>query len=590
MAPRPHLSWIGLPPWILMATALILLPILAYWTYTNLAREKQFTNQLLVEKSTALIRSFEAGTRTGMMGMMGMRSGNFRIQRLLTETAHQADISYILLTNSRGDILAHSDPERIGQSHGRTLDLDAIVASEQVQWHRIERPGTADIFEVYRRFIPVHGPRGRMHQSMMRSRHSRRQLFGAETHPLGEGQIIFVGLNTKSIDAALKSDTRHSVIMGLILILITFAGIFTLFLVQAYKNTRVNLSRVKAFSDNVVEKMPIGLITADPENRIASYNQAAASILTPWISAEAIGKRFHDVFPAQLGNFLSINDTDKKVLQQEIELPSPSGQKLAMDISVSYLADDEGTPLGRIILCRDLSEIQELKAEIERNRRLASLGKLATGIAHEIRNPLSSIRGFATFFKETHQGRADLENTADIMIQEVDRLNRVISQLLEFARPLEIQKKKISTTNLLQHSLRMVKREARSKGIRTETNFAANLPHIAVDQDRINQVLLNLYLNSIEAMPQGGQLTVRTEDDDDPSKMRITIVDTGSGITPEDMVHVFDPYFSTKQSGTGLGLAISHKIVEAHQGEIKLSSEPGRGTTATIILPKQGEE
>ncbi len=175
------------------------------------------------------------------------------------------------------------------------------------------------------------------------------------------------------------------------------------------------------------------------------------------------------------------------------------------------------------------------------------------------------------------------------MIQEVDRLNRVINQLLEFARPLEIKKKNISLPNLLQHSLRMVEREARAKGVRIETEFDSNINSAAVDQDRINQVLLNLYLNSIEAMPEGGLLTLRAKEDEDSEKLRIIITDTRAGIKQEDMVHIFDPYFTTKQSGTGLGLAISHKIVEAHHGEIRLSSEPGQGTTAILILPKQRE-
>ena len=590
MAHRSPYRWLGLPPWILMATALILLPVLAFWTYTNLARENQFITQLLLDKGNALIRSFEAGTRTGMMGMMGMRSGSFRIQRLITETAQQPDISYIILTDSQGVILAHNDPEKIGDRHGQTLNLETIADSEGVSWRRIEHSGSADTFEVFRRFLPAHGPRSRMHQNMMQFKQPSRGFSSRENRPLGDEQIIFVGLNTKFINAALKSDTRHSVIMGLILILITFGGIFSLFLVQAYQSTRMNLSRIKAFSDNVVEKMPIGLITVDSGNRIVSYNQAAESILKPWVSEAMIGQQFQEVFPAQLADLLRRTGRQDKVLQQEIEVPASSAKRLPMDISISPLADDNGLSLGRIVLIRDLSEIQELKKEIEKNRRLASLGKLAAGIAHEIRNPLSSIRGFATFFKESCTDRPDFENTAEIMIQEVDRLNRVINQLLEFARPLEINKKNISVPNLLQHSLRMVEPEARAKGVRIEKEFDPALDPAALDQDRINQVLLNLYLNSIEAMPEGGLLTVRAEEDKDPGKLRIIISDTGAGIKPEDMVHIFDPYFTTKQSGTGLGLAISHKIVEAHQGELRLSSEPGQGTTAVLILPKQRQE
>jgi two-component system sensor histidine kinase HydH len=171
------------------------------------------------------------------------------------------------------------------------------------------------------------------------------------------------------------------------------------------------------------------------------------------------------------------------------------------------------------------------------------------------------------------------------MIQEVDRLNRVITQLLEFARPPVVQKKRASLQSLIQHSLKMIERQASAKRIQILPRLPSEIKDIDTDPDGINQVLLNLYLNAIEAMEQGGTLTVSLSMDEGSPWVKIIVSDTGMGISKEDLEHVFDPYFTTKQSGTGLGLAIVHKIIDAHKGEVRVESEIGRGTTVTVLLP-----
>jgi two-component system sensor histidine kinase HydH len=233
-----------------------------------------------------------------------------------------------------------------------------------------------------------------------------------------------------------------------------------------------------------------------------------------------------------------------------------------------------------------MTEVQALKKEIETSRRLASLGRLAAGIAHEIRNPLSSIKGFATYFKERYKDNQDDRNTAEVMIKEVDRLNRVISQLLDFARPLALQKKRVPIQAMVQHSLKMIERQAASGGVAIRADLAASLGEIDVDFDKVTQVLLNLYLNALEAMDQGGTLSVSCSEDAGNQGVKISVTDTGSGINEQNLEHIFDPYFTTKQTGTGLGLAIVHKIIEAHGGEVRVDSKVGRGTTVTLFLPR----
>jgi two-component system sensor histidine kinase HydH len=300
---------------------------------------------------------------------------------------------------------------------------------------------------------------------------------------------------------------------------------------------------------------------------------------------EVLGKDAKEVLPKPLESLPQELGTDKEVIEKEIECRLEDGRRIPMDVSVSRLAGDDGVSMGHIILFSDLTEIQELKREVERSQRLASLGRLAAGIAHEIRNPLSSIKGFATYFGERYRDVPEDRKTAEIMVEEVERLNRVIGQLLEFARPLAVKKKPTSMETTIHHSLKMIERDAQAKHIKVETDLSLDVSDVHIDLDRMNQVFLNLYLNAIEAMEYGGTLSVALDQREDLKSVRITISDTGSGIMKEDLVHVFDPYFTTKQSGTGLGLAIVHNIIEAHKGEVRVESETGMGTSVTIILP-----
>jgi two-component system sensor histidine kinase HydH len=164
-------------------------------------------------------------------------------------------------------------------------------------------------------------------------------------------------------------------------------------------------------------------------------------------------------------------------------------------------------------------------------------------------------------------------------------MNKVIGQLLEFARPLNIDKKPASLGALVQQSLKMIEADAHGRGIKINTSISQDMEKAVVDPDKMKQVFLNLYLNAFEPMENGGTLFVELREDGSAGAVRITISDTGTGIKDEDLTRVFDPYFTTKSSGTGLGLAIVHKIVESHGGEVRVESRHGEGTTVTILLP-----
>ena len=571
---------IAVPPWIILGAVAVLVPIFVFWTLQNISKEREYVVRLLTEKGSALIRSMEAGARTGMMGMRG---GGFRIQRLISETAQTPDIVYLMVTDASGNILAHSDEEEIGKTHGTELDLQRISRSEKVQWRQITKQVGASTFEVFRRFSPTRGPFRGPHGGRMQGPWPKEMR--DEVSPPEQPEIIFVGLDMGPIEAVRKQDTTNTILLASILLLIGFAGVVSLFLAQAYRSTRTSLTRIKAFSDNVVERMPVGLVALDGNGRVISLNQAAEATLR-LSSDQVTGRTASEVLPRQVLDLVAaLKDSTRTAIGKEFDCSFRDGRIVPLDVTLSSLKGEDGTDWGTIILCRDLTEVQNLKREVETTRRLASLGRLAAGVAHEIRNPLSSIKGFATYFRDRYRDNPEDQKTSEVMIQEVDRLNRVISQLLEFARPPVIQKKRASLQSLIQRSLKMIERQTSAKGIQVLSELPSDIQDVDLDPDGINQVLLNLYLNAIEAMEQGGTLTVSLSKKESSPWVKLTVTDTGAGISREDLEHVFDPYFTTKQTGTGLGLAIVHKIIEAHRGEVRAESEVGRGTAVSVLLP-----
>ena len=288
--------WTGVSPWVLVGAVVILLPIFGFMTAENINRQKENSMRLLREKGAALIRSFEAGTRFGMMG--GRREG-FRLQQLLAETAQQPDIAYLLVTDDTGRILAHSDPSRINLIYGQGLDITRVARSDDLQWRLQTDSDGKQVFEVYRKFTPAIKTRERNPgrsppddeppEHMMMHHWFMRPAPGTK-RPAPSDLAIFVGLKMDAVDAARRADHRHTIIMATILLLLGFAGIVVLLFTQSYQATRTSLQRIKAFSDNVVTNMPVGLLATDAHGRIASINPVACSILA--ISAsEAVGRK-----------------------------------------------------------------------------------------------------------------------------------------------------------------------------------------------------------------------------------------------------------------------------------------------------------
>ena len=230
-----------------------------------------------------------------------------------------------------------------------------------------------------------------------------------------------------------------------------------------------------------------------------------------------------------------------------------------------------------------------LQEATHRKEKLVALGHLAAGVAHEIRNPLSSIKGLAKYFAERTPPGGEAYELAQVMAKEADRLNRVVSELLELVRPTHLKWQPVDLNEVISHSLQLVSQDALSRHITLQFSAHPVGCHIQADPDRLNQVLLNLYLNAIQAMDHEGAITVSVAECGD-GRVKLSVADSGKGMTAEQRQAIFTPYFTTKAEGTGLGLAVVQNIVEQHGGTIHVESTPGKGSVFTLYLPVNGQQ
>jgi len=558
--------WFNVSVWIVVGAIAVMAVVSAVMTFAHFQRQKQQAIELLVEKGATLIRSFEAGLRSPI----GMKIEAFGLQKLLMETAQQPDIDYIIVTDNEGNILADSDPAQVGNKYGMDLGIGALALSRDIRWRQVANPQGAGTFEVYRGFFPQErfAEDSKLEQSRPKSIKTG-------------NMIIFVGLNMGAIEKTDSEDTRKTIIIAVILLLISSLAIMSLFLAQAYLLTRTSLSRVTIFSEALVKNMPIGLIAMDEQGKIATCNEKAQAVLKVSCS-DALGREALALLPAPLQKILAELPASGGFLERDIQLTSAQGKEQIWEAIAAGLMD-EGIPAGRILLLRDVTNIRQLENEVTRSRHLNSIGSLAAGVAHEIRNPLSSIKGFAVYLKERLAGNKEDEETADIMIAETERLNRVIGQLLEFARPLALQKEKVQFVDLVQHTIKLIAAEAKKNKIKVEIDAFEEMPVVEVDPDKIKQVLLNIFLNCLAALEDGGNLKIEIAPGAD--YLTVIISDNGAGINESDLPKIYDPYFTSKPAGTGLGLAVVQKIMEAHGGRINVESTIGLGTKVFLFFP-----
>ena len=352
-----------------------------------------------------------------------------------------------------------------------------------------------------------------------------------------------------------------------------------------------DLIQLKTFHESVVTNMGSGLMTADLNGRIVSFN-LAAEVITGYKFYDVRG-RYHSEFfniPLLKGDFNSL--TDNPVRMEDIFIRK-DGINIHIGMNISPLKDDKNNVRGIICVFQDLTTIKEMKEKVIKNEKLAAIGRISAGIAHEIRNPLASISGSIQVLKDELSLHDPNIKLMDIILRETERLNSIITQFLIYASPY---KKNLQTCNikeLITETITLLKNSKEyPSNLNIDTSFKNNGITINADSKQIKQVIWNLCLNSIQAMNKGGRMTISVNPPYPPlvkggegGFVDIIIKDTGAGISETDLQKIFDPFFTTKEEGTGLGLSTVQKIIEGHNGSINIESKEGYGTTVKITLP-----
>jgi two-component system nitrogen regulation sensor histidine kinase GlnL len=363
-------------------------------------------------------------------------------------------------------------------------------------------------------------------------------------------------------------------------------------------------ARMKDLTADILTGIIDGVVVTDVAGRVIIWNRAAEE-MTGLAAAEAVGKNIRSVFfdnPAVVGQLEKTVSSGRSYSDYDAELAVKHGPPHPVGIVTSMLTDDEGVPSGVILTLRDQTGVRDLKDRMRRADRLATLGLIAAGIAHEVKNPLVGIRGAAQLLRSELRTEAGVDRSLteylDVILKEADRLNTVLEGILDFTRikPREIRASNIHS--ILDRSLLLNEEAARLRGVVLARLYDPSLPDVYGSEDQLVQVFLNIVKNAVEAMPKGGKLTVLTRMSDlfttvqaDGKKYQLMVVkvsDTGRGIKPEHLQDIFTPFFTTKDRGVGLGLALSYQIAQEHLGTIRVESHENEGTTFSVYLPLAG--
>jgi len=574
-----HSKKLYIPALSLVAIVFLLLVLISVSTYRNLDRQESRALHFLYHQGVTLIRSIEAGARTGMKSLMWQESS---LGRLLQEVAKDEEIAYVYLIDGQGLIAHHSDSSKDGEKATWKPDL---ANNDQIVTRITHLPDGSRIYELAKYFSPMVEP------SIIHSKNSiKSQGQPVAPHSHG-GDIIVLGLRMTAFEDAQHADIQHALIMAAIILVLGSGALFFIFVIQNYYLVDRTLKQTQDYTRQVVASMASGLLSVDIGGKIVSYNLLALEMLD-LEESEVRGMDFKEVIDFKAAGIFQTLNQCISVLDREITYRKKSGEIVPLALSVTPILDESHNCRGAVIILRDLREIKLLEEKVRRSEKLAAIGELAAAVAHEIRNPLSSIRGFAQYLRNTLKDRPREKEYAETIVSEVDRINRVVTDLLTFARPMEADLAPADVTELIERTVRLVQADARSRNIGIQMSLS-DLSIVPLDTNQMTQAILNLLLNSLQAVGSGGHIEVGAELDPSVSRLNLWVEDDGPGISQGQNEKIFDPFFTTREKGTGLGLAIVHKIVENHNGEINLQSPPAgkaRGCRFTISIPVRSHD
>lgn len=558
------------PALSIVAAALILLVLTAVSTFRNLEREQARNLTSLEKQGLTLLRTLEAGARAGMTLP---EWGEDSVGALLEETGREETVAYLYLCDADGHIVHHS----LRSIEGTVSSWKPLITRERPVVKRIRSTDDGShVLDIAKQFMPL-APLSIPEKSRWQTFHSH------------HGELIVLGMRMDAYDAARKSDIHHALIMAAIVVALGSGALFFLLVIQNVYLLDRSLKKTQDLNRQIILNMADGLVGIDQGGSVTVINPLACELLR--IEKDKLNDVGLDAFLnlADAG-IQSTLETGVPVIDREIEFKDRDGRTTPLAISATPIETEGGQQKGVVVLLRDLREIKRLEAEVRRSEKMAAIGRLAASVAHEVRNPLSSIRGFAGYLGATLKKWPKEQGYAEIMIREVDRINQVISDLLSLSRPISIEKTAVPVRSLLNHVASLIRTDADARGISVSCRHDENVREITVDWNQMTQSLLNLMINALKSVDNGtGSIELGAAPAPDGDGVEIWVEDNGTGIPAADIEQIFEPYFTTRDDGTGLGLAIVENIVENHGGTIRVDSPPpGRrsGSRFVICLPK----
>lgn len=354
------------------------------------------------------------------------------------------------------------------------------------------------------------------------------------------------------------------------------------------ENKVFELNRLTHYLENILSHISQGLMFIGLNGTITTFNEAFEAMLGIK-KEEVIGKKYEALFKDELFGFSVKQALIMKTAPTFTRIRLGKDNERFYEVEPSFLLKNNKAVNGEglIVLMRDVTRLKVLELIANRNDRMKDLGEMAAQVAHEIRNPLGGIKGFAALLKRDLQGNPEQAKMAEYIIEGTDNLNRLVTQVLNYARPAMAHLQPVDLADLIKEVQNFIKVDT---NIQPQPRFVVHIPEgkniVHLDYGLMRGALLNLLVNSCQAMPNGG--TIEIDLKTDSTTCEINIKDTGIGIPPENLEKVFSPFFTTKANGNGFGLAEVHKVVQAHGGNISVKSEVDRGTTFTLTLPIQG--
>jgi len=479
------------------------------------------------------------------------------IGRLLQDMGNNSGIVYVALQDTQGIMAASGGVRELSSIQTDSLVLHALAADTTIM--RVLPFNDTEVFEVVRPFSPGGTPIG----------------------------VLRIGLTMDKVQSAEARMLRRTLIMSLVVLVIGTLAVVFLMAQQSYRLMERQYQSIKTYTGNILAQMRDGVITVDPGGKITIFNARAGEILGIR-SLEVEGCAVQD-FAGGAGEMLKeIFAGSDGSIERSVALPDDT-QRI-VEISLSTIHDAAGTIESRSALMRDVTEARRLERDNQRNSKLTAMGELASGVAHEIRNPLNAIAMIAQRFTKEFTPRRGVKEyrlLSSVMQEEIRRVNGIIRQFLGFARPPGLARRQVQVPDLINHVGSLFASQAKEKGI-TFVSSAEGTGTASLDPEQMKQALLNLLQNALDATPKGGQIALTATAVQEGT--RFVVADTGAGMAQASLENIFNLYYTTKAHGTGLGLSITQQIVARHGGTIDVASVEGEGTRFFILVPQRDSQ